>query len=240
VLLRSLVERGYLHSDGSGRRLRLGVKAFETGSAFLRQVSLLDAAREALDELVRELNETCHLAVLDGTDVVYLDKVYGRNPVRMPSRTGGRAPAACTAVGKALLAFSPPERQEQVLRHGLPAVTPHSVTDPVAFRAELADIARRGVAFDREEVQPGLVCAGVPIQVRPGSAAAAISISGPAGRLDLDRVTTGLQATGMAISRALQREVRRFCWREDCFPFESAEQMVAGSPATSEYRVKVS
>src|SRR5258708_22383929 len=98
----------------------------------------------------------------------------------MASGSGGGAPAACTAVGKALLAFSPPERQEQVLRHGLPAVTPHSVTDPGAFRAELADIARRGVAFDREEVQPGLACARVPIQVPPRSAAAAISISGPA------------------------------------------------------------
>ena len=143
-------------------------------------------------------------------------------------------------MGKALLAFSPGERQEQALRQGLPAMTPYTVTEVAAFRAELAEIARRGVAYDRQEVQLGLVCAGVPIQVRPGSAAAAISVSGPANRLDLDRVTTGLQATGMAISRALQQEVRRFCWRDACFPFESTERMVAASATTSEYRAKVS
>jgi IclR family acetate operon transcriptional repressor len=236
-IVHELVDWGVLVRTGNF--YWIGLRLLEVGSlSFGYQVR--DVAMPFLRDLQAVTGETVHLAVLDGTDVVYLDKVYGRSPVRMPSRTGGRVPAACTAVGKALLAFSPPERQEQVLRRGLVAMTPYTVTDPVAFRAELADIARRGVALDRQEVQLGLVCAGVPIQVRPGSAAAAISVSGPANRLDLDRITTGLQATGMAISRALQQEVRRFCWRDACFPFESTEQVVAASTATSEYRVKVS
>lgn len=223
----------------TGNYYWIGLRLLEVGSlTFGYQVR--EVAMPYLRDLQAVTGETVHLAVLDKTDVVYLDKIFGRSPLPMPSRTGGRAPASCTAVGKVLLAFSPSERREQAIRSGLVAMTPSSITDREAFLAEIEAVGRRGMAFDHQEVQRGLVCAAVPIHIRPRVAAAAISISGPVGRLDLDRVTSGLQATGMAISRALQREVRRLCWRDDCFPFESAEQIVADGEAPTEYRVKVS
>ncbi|MDX6516657.1 MAG: hypothetical protein QOH73_2323 [Gaiellaceae bacterium] len=169
VLINGLLERRYLAIDG-GRRLVLGVRAFETGSAFLRQLSVRDLARPALDALVAEFGHTCHLAVLDGRDVVYLDKADpARGAVQLVTSIGARLPAARTAVGKAQLAFLP-EDEVQALFAGEPAAV-------VRLQAERAEVRAAGYALDRGETVGGVVCVAAPVLDHRGRPLAAIGMT---------------------------------------------------------------
>jgi DNA-binding IclR family transcriptional regulator len=159
VLLRSLVARRYLHATADGKRLTVGVRAFETGSGFLRQVSLRDLARPPMDELVAEFAHTCHLAVPDGRDVVYLDKVDPpRSAVQLVTSVGARLPAANTAVGRAQLAFL--EDAELELRYSEPTRDDRALDQ---LRALRDTIRERGWANERGETTPGIGCVAAPI-----------------------------------------------------------------------------
>jgi DNA-binding IclR family transcriptional regulator len=159
VLLRSLVTRRYLHETANERRLTIGVRAFEAGSGFLRQVSLPDLARPAMDELVSEFAHTCHLAVLDGRDVVYLDKVDPpRSAVQLVTSVGARLPAANTAVGRAQLAFL--EDAELELLYSEPA--PDDLT-LAKLRGLRETIRARGWASECGETTPGIGCIAATI-----------------------------------------------------------------------------
>ena len=199
VLLRSLVERRYLQSDGSGRRLKLGIKAFETGSAFLHQVSLLDAAREVLDELVRELNETCHLAVLDGTDVVYLEKVDPpHSAVQLVTFVGSRLPAAWTAVGRAQLAFLP---EEDLIGRYSPAQA--NARALKIIRACREQIRQRQWASECGETTAGIGCLAAPVFGHAGLPIAAIGATFLEARAARLAVSAGprLREAALEISR---------------------------------------
>ena len=103
------------------------------------------AAQEAR-RLMREAGETVHLVVYDPPHVVYIDKVENETNLRMGSRIGSRAPAYCTAVGKAILAWLPEESVEVAVAAGMPPITAHTITDGAAFRVELTRIRERGSA----------------------------------------------------------------------------------------------
>jgi IclR family transcriptional regulator, KDG regulon repressor len=159
VLLRSLVGRAYLQASADGRRLTIGVRAFETGSGFLRQMSMRDIARAAMDDLVRELGQTCHLAVLAGRDVVYLDKVDPPHAaVQLVTSIGARLAAAGTAVGLAQLAFLGDRELEERYRE---APRDDAALDKV--RASRRLIRKRGWACERGETTPGVGCVAAPI-----------------------------------------------------------------------------
>jgi DNA-binding IclR family transcriptional regulator len=170
VLLRSLVERQYLQAGADARRLMIGVRAFETGSGFLRQMSLRDIARAEMDELVRELNQTCHLAVLAGRDVVYLDKVDPtRVAVQLITSVGARLPAASTAVGLAQLAFL--DDRELEVRYG---DAPRDETALERIRASRQLIRRRGWASERGQTTPGVGCVAAAIFDHTGAPIGAV------------------------------------------------------------------
>jgi IclR family acetate operon transcriptional repressor len=135
-----------------------------------------------LGELHRATGLVVHLAVLDGPDVVYLDKVGDSPLAPIPTRVGGRQPAHCTAVGKAVLAELPDDVVGQLLaRSGMRPQTEHTIVDPAVFQRELAVIRDRGYAEDDGEQEIGVRCVAVTVPGAP--ARAAISISGPATRM---------------------------------------------------------
>jgi DNA-binding IclR family transcriptional regulator len=119
-----------------------------------------------------------HLAVLDGVDVLYLDKLTKPAGTRLPSRVGGRVPANCTALGKALLAFEDRAKIELVMSKPLPRITPHSVSKTQQLAQQLAHIRRVGFASEREESCQGWVCVAAPIMGR-GKPVASISLCIP-------------------------------------------------------------
>jgi DNA-binding IclR family transcriptional regulator len=202
-LLLSLAEQGYV--ERRGVQYCLGTHLFELGNqvSWCRPRNLRETALPYMCELQNLTNRTVHLAVLDGCEVLYIEKVQGHKPVAAPTRVGGRVPARNTALGKAILAYSPDSAVERVLAANAVPRTRYSIASPRVFREELAEIRRSGYAFDREESKLGLTCVAAPI-LRSGEALAAISISGTVGDFDPDRIARRVRATADAIAAKLR------------------------------------
>jgi DNA-binding IclR family transcriptional regulator len=133
-------------------------------------------------ELAAATGETVHLSVLDGGDVVHVDKIECAHPIRAYSRVGGRVPVHCIATGKAMLAFQPQAFIEAVAAD-LTAATPETIVDRKQLLAELAQIRRSGISVSRGGWQTGVDGIAAPIRDATGSVMAAVGISGPAMRL---------------------------------------------------------
>lgn len=183
-----LVEAGLLHRERDSGRFRLGSAALALGQAYLDQLDLRSVAAPHLRALMRRTEHTCHLVVLEGLEVVYADKVENTATVRMASRIGARMPAHRTAVGKAMLAHSPPDLTDDVLETGLWPVTGTTITDPEVFRRELDKIRGRGYAIDDRENEPEVRCVAAPVFDHNDDVAAAISVSALASQLPAARV----------------------------------------------------
>ncbi|WP_199432374.1 IclR family transcriptional regulator [Qaidamihabitans albus] len=196
-----LVRHGLLERDGTA--LRLGLRLFEIGQLAVRQRGLVDAARPYLADLREATRNTVHLAVLEGTEVVYLDVLRGPDAPTLPSRIGGRFPAHATAVGKAILAWSPEPVVDTVLAAGLPRISRRTITGPGLLRRQLAKVRADGLAYDREESGVGVVCAASPLRGTDGTARAAISISGWTNRMRVERVAPAVRTAALALSRTL-------------------------------------
>jgi DNA-binding IclR family transcriptional regulator len=206
-----LVEWRALERTETG--FRLGVRLFELGGLVHLNDQVREIAVPFMTDLYETTHEIIHLGVLDRTEVLYLAKLTGHSPVPAPSRVAGRMPLHCTALGKALLAFSPRYIVEDVLRHPLAARTPYTITSPCLLRDQLVEIRRTGIAVELEESQIGLACVGSPIIGRSGSALTAISVSGPVQRIDPECLGSRVKAAASAISYELSKrypETRRW------------------------------
>jgi IclR family acetate operon transcriptional repressor len=158
-LMRTLVNRGYVRQEPS-RRYALGPRLIRLGETAGRLLG--SSARPSLARLVDEVGETANMAVLEGDEVVYVAQVPSRHSMRMFTEVGRRVNPHCTGVGKALLAQLPEDAALEILgRTGLPARTPHTITDPAALMSELARIRQRGYALDDEEQEIGVRCVAV-------------------------------------------------------------------------------
>ncbi|MBV9607262.1 MAG: IclR family transcriptional regulator [Solirubrobacterales bacterium] len=200
-----LVALGFL--ERSRRGWRLGTALFELGQIVPRQQRLRELALPYMEDLYEATKETVQLGVLDQGEVLYVEIIAGHRRVSTPSRRGGRMPAHCTGLGKALLAFSPDVGREWLAAQPpLMARTPSTIIDPARLARELQDVRRAGVAFDREEARVGLVCLAAPILGRDGVARAALSVSMPTGgRISPAQVAPAVVTGARAVSRELAR-----------------------------------
>lgn len=189
ALLMTLVKRGYLRDGRRERTYRLGPALFELGSAYITSTNLVTDGQAIVSETARACDETVHMAVLDGTDVLYVAKEEGTRTMRMVSSVGKRFPAHGTGVGKMLLSTLDDAALAQRFPDNahLAQLTPATITDPRALRDELAAIRERGYALDREESTPGLCCVAAPVYGADGTVVAAISISVPSVRFAAPR-----------------------------------------------------
>ncbi|MEL6946933.1 MAG: IclR family transcriptional regulator, partial [Pseudomonadota bacterium] len=164
------------------RLLKLAARAWSRNS--LRSV-----AAPHLLRLHEATGETVHLGVLNGLEVVYLDKVESRQTVRMHSQVGNASPLFCTGVGKAMLArLSLHDRADRAERMHYTRHTPSTLVSAEALLAEVDHIARTGLAYDREEHEPGIVCVAASIQHPEGEGVAGLSVTGPAYRMGPEQI----------------------------------------------------
>jgi DNA-binding IclR family transcriptional regulator len=190
----------------SGRDYELGMRLVELGSLAVHQDRLVRAASPLLGELHRATGLVVHLAVLDGPDVVYLEKVGDQ---RIPTRVGARQPAHCTAVGKAILAYCDQDAFHDARVDLRVRKTRYSIANSSQLAVELAKVRAHGVAFEREESLLGFGCVAAPIG-SPGEAVAAVSVCGPVNRMMFDqRLTAPVRMTAMAIWRNVEDGPRR-------------------------------
>jgi DNA-binding IclR family transcriptional regulator len=183
--------------------IRLGMGLFELGQLAPLQRGLREAAGPFLADLFEATHETVHLAVPDGVEVVYVQKLPGLRGPKIGSRVGGRMPAYCTGVGKAMLAFAPPERLAAVLAAGLARRTPRTIIVPGLLDQELARVRDRAVAEEHEESAVGIACVAAPVLDGSSRAVAAISITGWANRLDTGRLAPAVRTAALGLSRVL-------------------------------------
>ncbi|WP_445165500.1 IclR family transcriptional regulator [Mycolicibacterium sp. Dal123E01] len=193
-MLERLVALRWLRREG--RDYELGMRLVELGSLALHQDRIHRAAIPLLRDLHRATGLVVHLAVLDGSDVVYLEKIGDHLGAAIPTRIGGRQPAHCTAIGKAILADSDIAGVDLSDRK-----TRFSIATTPQLSAELAKVRAHGVAFEREESLPGFGCVAAPIGPA-GQAVAAVSVCGPMNRMAFDsRLVAPVRMTAMNIWR---------------------------------------
>lgn len=183
-LIATLEAMGCIRQDQSTGKYALGLKLFELGQAVLANMDIRTAAMPYLLELSRKYEETVHLAILSGDEVIYIDKVDSPRSIRIVSKVGGRNPAYCTGVGKVLLAgLSDGELKKLLVDMEFKPITPNTITNAYALAEQINRIRQEGYATDSGEIDEGLSCFAAPVRNHLGAVTAAISLSGPTARL---------------------------------------------------------
>lgn len=194
-ILNQLVRLGWLDHEPSG--YCLGWRALNLGGRDGGHGEIREAAAGVLHDLQTRTGLVVHLAVLDGAEVFYLDKVGGKSAGAVPSRVGGRAPAHSTALGKAMLAVLEPEQVDVRLRGHLERVTGRTIDDLTTMHQELNRVRqRRGLAFERAECVPGIACVAAPVDAPDGPPAALSVVADP---------NTALEAVAPLVLQAARR-----------------------------------
>lgn len=176
-LLAVLVTHGFVQKRDN--RYMLGRLVFELGNqiADARPNSLREKAMPFMVDLYEQTGATVHLGVLDRSDVLYIEKIYGHATLPLPSRVGGRVPALCTALGKALLTHADPALRRAALAEPIPRLTPHTVVNRGVLEKQMEHVLTRGYAVDLAGASPSAQCLAAPIFDANKCATAAISLS---------------------------------------------------------------
>ncbi|GAA3385744.1 IclR family transcriptional regulator [Cryptosporangium minutisporangium] len=211
-LVGELTEWGALERDDAGR-YRIGLRLWEVASLAPRSLGLRERAMPFLEDLYEVTHENVQLAVRDGFEAVYVERISGRHAVSVVSRVGGRLPLHATGVGQVLLAYAPAEFQDQVLATTLKPFTPHTITDPKRLRQVLAEVRRSGIAICDRMVDPGTLSVAAPVlgpahdvpDAVPGAVGvvAALSVVVPSDGADRLGLVPAVRAAARGISRAL-------------------------------------
>ncbi|MGW6281265.1 IclR family transcriptional regulator [Kribbella sp. NPDC055071] len=201
-LVGELVTWGALER-GSDARYRIGLRLWELASLAPRGLPLREAALPFLEDLYEATHENVQLSVLDGDEVVFVERLSGRRAVKTRTRVGGRLSGIATAGGRVLLAHAPRDVVEKILTEPVHAYTPHTITDAKRLRRLLADVRRQGVAADEAQVTADAISVGAPIRNRYGEVVAAVSVVAKAEPGTKQVLIPLVTTTASAISRAL-------------------------------------
>ena len=185
---------------------RLGLAVFDLGASVAPRQDLHEAALPVMATLRATTGETVQLAVLDGCESVYVDRLESPHTVRIFARVGTRLPAPTTSTGKVLLAALPPHELDVRLRGWTPRrITPYTIVDEPTLRARLREVAARGWAENREESRIGVVSVGAPVRGADDTVIAALSVAAPADRASpapLQRIRAAvIEAAGVVSHR---------------------------------------
>jgi len=206
-ILRTLERRGYLHRDAESGKYRLGLKILALSRGVTTGMDLRKLALPFLQQLVNRTLLTCHLAILDAGEAVYIEKVDAPGFIKMDTWVGRRMYVHSTSVGKSLVAWLPPVEIAAILHdYGLPKRTAKTITVSARFLKELEKVRGQGYAVDDEENSPGARCVGAPVFDTPGHVVAAVGLSGTTSQIthaNIPKLAEWLKETSWKISRQL-------------------------------------
>lgn len=206
-LIYTLKINGCLEQNSQSRKYRLGFKLVELSNTLLNQIGLRQVATHYLEMLRDSCNESVNLAIHEGGEVIYIERLFGTNILGMRSEIGKREPIHSTALGKAILScFSDAEINKLIEQYGLRPITPHTITDKEQFIAEIQLSRERGYAVDDEENELGGRCVAAPIIDFNTCPVAAVSISAPIQRFPESQIPvygTNVKETAAIISQQL-------------------------------------
>ena len=205
-LLSSMCARHYVDKNADNT-YSIGYKLMETVSLHINNLELLTEAKPFLSDLMRDLHLTAHMGILDGCDVVYLEKMDIYPNTRLYTQVGFRSPAYCSSMGKCLLScLSGDDLEEALYGCDFKRYTPNTITDIREFKRYLRVVRRQGWAMDNEEYQLGHRCVGAPVYDYRGTPVAAISASGSITQLsdrNLEAVIQEVKSAAASLSRRM-------------------------------------
>jgi IclR family pca regulon transcriptional regulator len=212
----TLVALGYLE-QGAARKYRLGLRVTDLGMSALNSTALREHARPYLEELCRQSSYTVSLSVLDGPEIVYVDRVRSarrtQGGVDLDLSPGARLPAYCTAMGKLLLAFLPDEEQRSLLAEIKPTkMGPNTITSKSQLRAELENIREEGFAVNDQELAADLYAIAAPVRSESHEVVAAVSMTAHASLISLEELVEHL---GPHLVSAADRVSARLGYRRE-------------------------
>lgn len=210
-LLATLEDAGWVEQSADSERYRLGAACLRLARSYVHAHGLARRGRAALEQLARETGETAHIGILRDFEVVHVDGEQSPGLLVTGLRTGLLMPSHCTALGKVLLGCGPPGTLEAFDRRlaadSVAAPTEETIVDRDKLIEHLHRVAAQGWAVDLEEAAPGIACASAPVMGAHGNVVAALSVSGPASRLDRDALEGRIAATVVAAAAALSRQL---------------------------------
>lgn len=181
-----LTDLGFLERTLDGKRYSVGPRFAAVASGAMRNSIRWAPRRVILRRLVEQLGETCNITVLDGEELVYLDRVESAWPLQVRLSVGSRVPLHCTASGKLFLALSPERIVSRLIAAGeLTRYTPGTIVEPARLRTALKTIRDSNLGTDDEEFIEGMTAAAVPVFDRSGRIIATVAVHGPSSRLDI-------------------------------------------------------
>lgn len=205
-ILATLTDEGMLEQDPESGRYRLGLAMYDLAAAVPSQRDLHEAVLLPMTELRNRTGETVQVGVLDGIHVVYVERLDSPNTLRLFTDIGRRNEVHCTGTGKALVAHLPADRRERILAElDLVKRTGYTITSHRKFEQELDKIRAQGYAENRHESEVGVVSIAAPIRDTSGVTIAAISVAGPAERMDplRSQIAHAVQRAAGIVSRRL-------------------------------------
>jgi IclR family pca regulon transcriptional regulator len=212
----TLVALGYLE-QGDRRKYRLGLRVTDLGMSAMNSTGLREHARSYLEELRQRASYTVSLAVLDGSDILYVDRARsfrrGQGQADLGLGPGSRLPAYCTALGKVLLAYLPEEEQrERLAEMTLTKRGPNTITSRKALRDELDQVAEEGFAVNDEELAPELYSISVPVRDEAREVVAAVNMVAHSSMISLEEL---VDALGPHLVSTADRISARLGYRRD-------------------------
>ena len=187
----TLVALGYLE-QGASRKYRLGLRVTDLGMSALNSTGLREHAHAYLEELRQRTSYTVNLSVLDGAEIIYVDRARsyrrGQSKIDLGLHPGSRLPAYCTAMGKLLVAFLPePEQREVFSEMKLAKRAPNTITSKRALREELEEVREAGFAVNDEELAPELYAISAPVRDE-AQVVAAVNLAAHSSMISLDEL----------------------------------------------------
>lgn len=213
-LLNALIHRGWIEKVDGTSGYRLGLRILALAGVAVQTRDFVAEVRPALERLSRLSRETVHLGVLDGFEVVHIDKVDSPEQVGVSSKIGTRAVPHATGLGKAILAAGSEAYLAEYLAHARSLPVPYTVIDAAALRNDILLTRERGYSIDNEEASIGVRCLGVAVRGSSGEPVFAISLTGPSPRFTLERVAACVPDV-LAAARSLSLQ---FGWRPASAP----------------------
>jgi DNA-binding IclR family transcriptional regulator len=199
-ILRTLEKQAYLNRDSETGRYRVGLKILSLSRGALSGIDVREVALPIMRNLTHKTSLTCHLAILDGPDAVYIEKVEPEGFIRMDTWVGRRMRVHATSVGKALVAHIPQERLERIVAdRGMEKRTPKTITTMPRLLKELEKVRTQGYAVDDEENNIGARCVGAPVFSQSGSIEAAVGLSGTINQVNAHTMPRILEALKDAV-----------------------------------------
>lgn len=187
-IINTLKYHGFISQDENTQRYRLGIRFIEFGDLVTNSISIRNAALPIIREVCMKIKETVHIAMIDGSEVVWIEKKECNQSIKTSTTIGARLPAYTTADGKIILSYQNREKVKEYLPNEIAKFTPNTITDKDEFINSLEEMRKNGYTIDNQEYVEGIKCVAAPIFDHKGDVRFSLSTTGPAFRMTEEKI----------------------------------------------------